>query len=139
MPFFKVYFRKYAVGSLTNTNQNPVFPSLCLVTLNAHISVLNSTIIFRQYSIRRNRWKMPEKMQESAFVEKTITNDVNRGIQSLSHSFQNGARQIKSPIGLTAFAGTRLKKTPLTLRPYVKERAENGPSIYKFSYKLCIR
>ena len=42
---------KMCVCSLTNTNQNSVVLSLCLVFLNAHVNVPNSSLNFRQYSL----------------------------------------------------------------------------------------
>ena len=63
---FKAYLEsnfKMYIFLLTNTNQNPVVLSLCLVFLNAHVNAHNSSLNFRQYSLS-------QKMQECVFVEK---------------------------------------------------------------------
>ena len=51
---FKAYLEsksKMCIFSLTNTNQNPVFLSLCLVFLNAQVNAPNSSLNFLQYSL----------------------------------------------------------------------------------------
>ena len=70
-----------------------------------------------------------KKMKDCAFVEKTITNDVEGGIQSLSHSFQSFAMQVYSTV--LAIAQIRSRINPITSRLYVKERVENGQAEWK--------
>ena len=40
---------KMCIFSLTNTNQNPVVLSLCLVSLNAHPNAPNSSLNFHEF------------------------------------------------------------------------------------------
>ena len=66
MQHLKAYLEsksKMYIFSLTNTNQNRVVLSLCLVFLNAHVNAPISSLNFRQYSLCY-------KMQECAFLEK---------------------------------------------------------------------